>query len=54
MNILKNKFIKNLKYNGDYIWGSVSDYGKQEQEKLLRVEVANKKYENYTVLRSNF
>ena len=42
-----NKFLKNIKCNDDYIWGNVNNYGKQEQEKLLRIEISNKKYKNY-------
>ena len=48
MNNLTNKFLKNLKYNNDFIWGNVDDYGEQKQEKLFREEFAtNKKYGNY-------
>ena len=44
---MKNKLFKNLNLGRDGIWGNVNDYGDQNEEKILRKNIANKKYDNY-------
>ena len=41
--------MKDIELGSDGIWGQVSDYGKQTQEKKLRESVASKFYSNYLV-----
>ena len=42
-----NKLLRNLKLHPDGIWGEVSDYRGQEEEKLLRESVSNHEHIDY-------
>lgn len=46
---LISKILSNFELCSDGIYGDVSDYGDQHQEKILRQSVANKKYDNYLI-----
>ena len=44
---LATNSLKNMKLGLDGIWGEVTDYGKQEQEKSFRQSIANEVQSNY-------
>ena len=44
---LATYLLKNMKLGLDGVWGEVTDYGKQEQEKTFRQSIANEVQSNY-------
>jgi len=42
-----DELLKDVKLGADGIWGEISDYGRQEQEKLFRDSVADRHFSEY-------